>query len=121
MDAEFDIRNPPACEESSDAVTYRLYEWTWALPERDGRPPTAAALHAARLECLYIASRYTQGYLWNDQPFRLRVGSHGGVPCLEGRTRFGDALDDEWFIVWLVRSHHTSLGSRPRTRSADSG
>ncbi|NWV89231.1 ECD protein, partial [Machaerirhynchus nigripectus] len=44
-------------------------------------------------------------YVWQRQPFRLRyVRRRGETPAhLGGTTLFGDNVEDEWFIVYLVR------------------
>ncbi|XP_062467541.1 protein ecdysoneless homolog [Pezoporus occidentalis] len=44
-------------------------------------------------------------YIWQRQPFRLRyVPPRGEIPAhLGGTTLFGDNVEDEWFIVYLVR------------------
>ncbi|XP_030343568.1 protein ecdysoneless homolog isoform X1 [Strigops habroptila] len=44
-------------------------------------------------------------YIWQRQPFRLRyVPPRGETPAhLGGTTLFGDNVEDEWFIVYLVR------------------
>uniref|UniRef100_A0A8C8BUY9 Ecdysoneless cell cycle regulator n=1 Tax=Otus sunia TaxID=257818 RepID=A0A8C8BUY9_9STRI len=45
------------------------------------------------------------GYIWQRQPFRLRyVPPRGETPAhIGGTTLFGDNVEDEWFIVYLVR------------------
>jgi hypothetical protein len=35
-------------------------------------------------------------------PFRSLDAAQEQLPHLWGRTRFGDSVDDEWFIVWLL-------------------
>ncbi|KAM4670081.1 protein ecdysoneless homolog isoform 1-T7 [Amazona ochrocephala] len=44
-------------------------------------------------------------YIWQQQPFRLRyVPPRGETPAhLGGTTLFGDNVEDEWFVVYLVR------------------
>ncbi|XP_053547870.1 protein ecdysoneless homolog isoform X2 [Bombina bombina] len=44
-------------------------------------------------------------YIWQKQPFNLRYKANkGNVPAhIGGVTHFGDNLDDEWFIVFLVQ------------------
>ncbi|OCF36141.1 hypothetical protein I317_01022 [Kwoniella heveanensis CBS 569] len=62
----------------------------------------------------YVNSLLPQPWLWNKDAWELKVGS---VPAssagkwsvgdlgskLEGRMRVGDAVDDEWLVVWLLR------------------
>lgn len=50
-------------------------------------------------------------WLWNKDAWELKVApSHTAAPStaqapskLEGRMRVGDAVDDEWLVVWLLR------------------
>ncbi len=59
--------------------------------------PSALAL----LLTQYVESILPQPWLWNKDTFELKVvaaSSH-----LEGRMRVGDAVDDEWLVVYLLR------------------
>lgn len=60
--------------------------------------PDAAAL--ALLITLHVESLLVQPWLWNKDSWELKVA---GPSKLEGRIRVGDALDDEWLVVWLLR------------------
>ncbi|KAM4703322.1 protein ecdysoneless homolog [Rhinophrynus dorsalis] len=44
-------------------------------------------------------------YIWQNQPFNLRYKSKkGNIPAhIGGITRFGDNIEDEWFIVYLIQ------------------
>ncbi|KAM3913488.1 protein ecdysoneless homolog [Leptodactylus fuscus] len=44
-------------------------------------------------------------YIWQNQAFNLKYKSRkGGVPAhIGGRTHFGDNIEDEWFIVYLIQ------------------
>ena len=48
----------------------------------------------------YVYSLLTQPWLWNKDPWELKAV---GGEKLEGRMRVGDAVDDEWCVVWLLR------------------
>ncbi|KAJ3417516.1 hypothetical protein HDV05_003380 [Chytridiales sp. JEL 0842] len=54
---------------------------------------------------LSFVSQWTNGYIWQKDSFDLSIhhDRETGMPYLKGRTRFGDCIDDEWFIVFLVR------------------
>ncbi|ESN92140.1 hypothetical protein HELRODRAFT_194400 [Helobdella robusta] len=43
-------------------------------------------------------------YIWQAEPFNLQIlPAKGDKPqCLYGRTYFGDNVDDEWYIVYLL-------------------
>ncbi|XP_064631797.1 protein ecdysoneless homolog isoform X2 [Lineus longissimus] len=51
---------------------------------------------------LYLAhvSEWLVDYIWQHQPFNLQVVT--GLGHLKGSTNFGDNVEDEWFIVWLL-------------------
>uniref|UniRef100_A0A8P0NTQ7 Ecdysoneless cell cycle regulator n=1 Tax=Canis lupus familiaris TaxID=9615 RepID=A0A8P0NTQ7_CANLF len=44
-------------------------------------------------------------YIWQNQPFNLRYKpGKGNVPAhMFGVTKFGDNIEDEWFIVYIVK------------------
>ncbi|KAI8852485.1 SGT1 protein-domain-containing protein [Chytridium lagenaria] len=53
-----------------------------------------------------FVGRWTAGHLWHKEPFLLvPVGRAPEIdePFLMGRTKFGDCIDDEWFIVFLLK------------------
>ncbi|KAJ2084348.1 hypothetical protein H4R24_000141 [Coemansia sp. RSA 988] len=43
------------------------------------------------------------GFIWNREPLLLYVNMNSKVPCISGRMIHGDAIDDEWLAVWLLR------------------
>ncbi|XP_059518384.1 protein ecdysoneless homolog isoform X2 [Myotis daubentonii] len=85
-----------------DAVEYRLF----LIP--DG--PRDAEEHKEILQ-KYIERIMTQfapmlvHYIWQNQPFNLKYKPEkGGVPAhMFGMTKFGDNIEDEWFIVYIVK------------------
>lgn len=44
-------------------------------------------------------------YIWQNQPFNLKYKpAKGGVPAhIYGMTKFGDNIEDEWFIVYVIK------------------
>ncbi|XP_008062477.1 protein ecdysoneless homolog isoform X1 [Carlito syrichta] len=44
-------------------------------------------------------------YIWQNQPFNLKYKpGKGGVPAhIFGMTKFGDNIEDEWFIVYVIK------------------
>lgn len=44
-------------------------------------------------------------YIWQHQPFNLKYYTEkGGIPAhIGGSTQFGDNVEDEWFIVYLLQ------------------
>lgn len=78
---------------SEDTLCYGLH-----LPS--GKEEEAEAL--AVLISDYVHSLLIQPWLWNKDGWELKA-AEGKRGQLEGRMRVGDAVDDEWLVVWLLR------------------
>lgn len=52
-----------------------------------------------------LAAEWAEGYIWQREGFSLELveKTTEGRWCLQGRTEYGDSVDDEWFIVWMLR------------------
>lgn len=85
-----------------DAVEYHLF----LTPEK----PRETEEHREILQ-KYIEQIMTQfapilvPYIWQNQPFNLKYKpARGGVPAhMYGVTKFGDNIEDEWFIVYVIK------------------
>lgn len=85
-----------------DTVEYRLF----LIPDEPKDPEK----HKETLQ-KYIERIMTQfapmlvPYIWQNQPFNLKYKpGKGGVPAhMFGVTKFGDNIEDEWFIVYIVK------------------
>ncbi|XP_061693665.1 protein ecdysoneless homolog [Syngnathoides biaculeatus] len=85
-----------------DAVHYKLFP----------TQPVSSTVQQIeeRLSCLVeeilakVATLSTQ-YIWQNQPFNLKYyPEKGGIPAhIGGSTQFGDNVEDEWFIVYLLK------------------
>uniref|UniRef100_U9TR31 SGT1-domain-containing protein n=1 Tax=Rhizophagus irregularis (strain DAOM 181602 / DAOM 197198 / MUCL 43194) TaxID=747089 RepID=U9TR31_RHIID len=84
---------------SVDAVVYSIY---FPLPTSD----QISFLQEISTLILSDLNQYLNEYIWQKDPFELRIAkneSDPSYPFLHGKTRFGDCIDDEWFIVFLLR------------------
>ncbi|DBA00777.1 TPA: hypothetical protein N0F65_004682 [Lagenidium giganteum] len=61
--------------------------------------------------CQALAEEATTGFLWHRHSFRLdvqpvpdRSTCRGAQWMLAGETSVGDAIQDEWVVVWLLRT-----------------
>ena len=45
-----------------------------------------------------------EGYIWQHDGFDLEVVRGKGLWHLAGSTRFGDNIEDEWFVVYLLKT-----------------
>ncbi|KAK1316500.1 hypothetical protein QJS10_CPA05g01488 [Acorus calamus] len=106
MEGDTYRRNARAPE---DAVFYAIF------PDISPDTPTddAAALHDLHLRVNEAVAPHVAGYVWQHEPFRLSPSNPKSCPCtdseagppvphLHGRTRYGDNVEDEWFVVFLL-------------------
>ena len=92
----------------SDAVARSSRD---SAADPDDAASIAEALEATRAACMSHLEPHVEGYIWQKDPFQLEVvaatppgTSRSGTPAhLAGVTRFGDNVEDEWFIVWMLR------------------
>ncbi|XP_026999513.1 protein ecdysoneless homolog isoform X1 [Tachysurus fulvidraco] len=95
-----DFLNRPSVAE--DAVQYRLF-----LLHSDPLDVEEKNRFLLRLleGVLAEVAALMVGYIWQKQPFNLSFHPEkGGVPAhLGGITEYGDNVDDEWFIVYLLK------------------
>ncbi|KAF8559346.1 SGT1-domain-containing protein [Imleria badia] len=86
---------------SEDTLLYVLYP----------PPPLADDASCTSLAaCITdLAPTLLPDFLWHRDPFQLKIAPDPDAPraeqknILEGRMRVGDAVDDEWCVVWLLR------------------
>ncbi|CAA2967815.1 ecdysoneless homolog [Olea europaea subsp. europaea] len=90
----FSLKNsrPP-----DDTVFYSIFPDS-SLTASAAAPEELQSLH---LQILNHLTPYTAPYIWQHQPFTLSP-SFNPVPHLSGHLRFGDNLEDEWFVVFLL-------------------
>jgi len=68
---------------------------------------TSSSTYSVALALLitqYVESLLLRPWLWNKDGWELKAADgRAGPSKLEGRMRVGDAVDDEWLVVWLLR------------------
>jgi hypothetical protein len=86
-----------------DAVEYRIFVRNASLPLSD----LAQKFNAV------IRDSFIKDYLWQEESMIISEFKNSTTrddetslqslpPHLYGETRFGDNIDDEWFIVWIL-------------------
>ncbi|KXH64499.1 hypothetical protein CSAL01_05847 [Colletotrichum salicis] len=60
-------------------------------------------LEDLRKYALQLASSLTADYIWQKGLFTLEVVTEQGNSFLRGTTDYGDAIEDEWLIVFILR------------------
>ncbi|XP_060624785.2 protein ecdysoneless homolog [Anolis sagrei] len=80
-----------------DAVQYQLF-----LAHEPGNPQI---LQQYIERILARFAPILVSYIWQYQPFNLKVKpAKGDIPAhIAGLTKFGDNIEDEWFIVYLIK------------------
>lgn len=104
-----------------DCVEYSLFVIDPSL-DQNGALETRLQLSAVKKYANDLQKKWLEDYIWQRQPFNLEIirdtgTTHGakekchqgttnetlGLTCLRGRTEYGDSIEDEWVIVWLLR------------------
>ncbi|EEH49026.2 uncharacterized protein PADG_05105 [Paracoccidioides brasiliensis Pb18] len=50
-----------------------------------------------------LVKRLLKDYIWQREPFKLEKFREDGLNLLRGRTEYGDSIEDEWVIVYILR------------------
>lgn len=99
---------------SQDCVKYQIFGTLQstaaaaAAAAADDDAGAAEALEACKVACLAHLEPFLEGYIWQKEPFQLEVvgedvvGARGVPAHLAGSSCFGDNIEDEWFIVWIL-------------------
>ncbi|KAL8716884.1 MAG: hypothetical protein Q9225_005818 [Loekoesia sp. 1 TL-2023] len=82
-----------------DCVQYALYIVDTKLSDFDVRQQLRIIQTAANALC----KKLLEGYIWQRDAFGLELVQEHGHSFLQGRTNFGDSVDDEWLVLYLLR------------------
>lgn len=66
-------------------------------------------LEKVRKAAQQLCDELTGGYIWQRDVFQLQVKTHDGLTYLHGTTDYGDSVEDEWLVVYLLRRLTTSF------------
>ncbi|CAG8549050.1 2322_t:CDS:10 [Ambispora leptoticha] len=109
MDSYFS--QPPAVSE--DCVYYSLYftfPESFSQEQKEQEQQQYKYLQETNTIILSELQPFLKNYLWQKDPFQLRIArkeerAADQLPYyfLTGQTRFGDCIEDEWFIVSLLQ------------------
>lgn len=104
-----DFRNAPDKTEQAlggfprslpeDSVEYTIYVIDGTLDDSAVRGKLREVQNAASA----LVQQHLKGFIWQRQSFQLNIVRENGLSLLRGQTNFGDSLDDEWLIVYLLR------------------
>jgi hypothetical protein len=62
-----------------------------------------SGLEEVRKSAMRQADGLTKDYIWQRDPFNLEVKQDGGLTYLHGITDYGDCVEDEWLVLYLLR------------------
>ncbi|XP_077206545.1 protein ecdysoneless homolog [Paroedura picta] len=85
-----------------DAVQYQLF---LLAPEQEASVDHQEILQSYIEKILTHFAPILVSYIWQNQPFNLKYKpASQDIPAhIGGLTKFGDNIEDEWFIVYLLR------------------
>lgn len=104
-----------------DTIEYSLYILSTSESENDSE--TRLRLRDVQKQATDLQRKYLKDYIWQRQGFSLELNKedgevcsvfkrtdgnelthlHPGLSVLRGRTEYGDSVEDEWVVVWLLR------------------
>lgn len=82
-----------------DCVQYSLYIINAALSDFDVRQQLCAIQTTANALCKTLL----KDFIWQRDSFGLEIAQMHGHSFLQGQTNFGDSVEDEWLVVFLLR------------------
>ncbi|KAJ5130596.1 uncharacterized protein N7515_006635 [Penicillium bovifimosum] len=99
------FRPIPKPELPDDAVEYSIYHISPSPAPTviDEAAETRARLLEVQRTAADLTKDLLKDYIWQREAFRLEIKKEDGITCLQGRTNFGDSIEDEWVIVYILR------------------
>ncbi|EFQ97523.1 hypothetical protein MGYG_00564 [Nannizzia gypsea CBS 118893] len=100
------FRPIPKPQLPDDCVEYSLY---W-IPSTSGSSSDIDASDSTRSSLIQVqkyvsglVKQYLKNYIWQRDSFKIELIKEDGIHLLRGRTEYGDSIEDEWVIVYLLR------------------
>ncbi|KAI1345966.1 SGT1-domain-containing protein [Xylaria sp. FL0043] len=82
-----------------NCVEYMLFVLDGTLEPR----ALLTELENIRKSAMQLCLATTKDYIWQRDSFQLQVKRTNGLVYLHGTTDYGDSIEDEWLIVYLLR------------------
>ncbi|KAI0798308.1 SGT1-domain-containing protein [Xylaria sp. FL0064] len=82
-----------------NCVEYMLFVFESTLEPR----ALLTELENIRKSAMQLCLATTKDYIWQRDSFQLQVKRTNGLVYLHGTTDYGDSIEDEWLIVYLLR------------------
>ncbi|KAI0453972.1 SGT1-domain-containing protein [Xylaria acuta] len=68
-------------------------------------------LENVRKTAMQLCVTTAKDYIWQRDSFQLQIKRESGLVYLHGSTDYGDSVEDEWLIVYLLRRLATTFPS----------
>ncbi|KAI0414595.1 SGT1 protein-domain-containing protein [Xylaria grammica] len=82
-----------------NCVEYMLFVLDSTLEPRG----LLAELENIRKTAMQLCAATAKDYIWQRDSFQLQTKREDGLVYLHGTTDYGDSIEDEWLIVYLLR------------------
>ncbi|OBT63345.1 hypothetical protein VE03_07247 [Pseudogymnoascus sp. 23342-1-I1] len=82
-----------------DSVEYTLFIINNSLAQKE----VLARLELVRKEATKLTGALLKDYIWQRDDFNLKLEQSSGLMHLRGLTNYGDSVEDEWLIVYILR------------------
>ena len=82
-----------------DCVEYTIFFIDSKLTESEKREKLRKIERAG----LKLTNELTKGFIWQREGVSLRVENDKAHTFLRGRTQYGDSVEDEWLVVYIMR------------------
>ncbi|RMZ89664.1 hypothetical protein DV736_g3110, partial [Chaetothyriales sp. CBS 134916] len=85
-----------------DSIEYSIYLLSGTI-DQSNDPEARLRLRDVQKYAVELQKQWLKGYTWQRQSFSLELQKDDGVGHLRGCVEYGDSIEDEWVIVWLLR------------------
>ncbi|MCJ1285771.1 hypothetical protein MMC26_005112 [Xylographa opegraphella] len=82
-----------------DCVEYSMYVLDQPLKDAEIRERLRSVLSVANT----LTRKLLKDFIWQREGFALELVREDGISSLQGRTNYGDSIQDEWLIVYILR------------------
>ncbi|RMZ83326.1 hypothetical protein DV737_g1719, partial [Chaetothyriales sp. CBS 132003] len=85
-----------------DSIAYSIYLLSGTI-DQNNDSETRLRLRDVQKYAAELQKQWLKDYIWQRQGFSLELRKDNGVSHLRGCVEYGDSIEDEWVIVWLLR------------------
>ncbi|CAF9916776.1 MAG: hypothetical protein ALECFALPRED_010865 [Alectoria fallacina] len=82
-----------------DCVEYTIYFLDSKLTDLE----TRQQLRQVQSAVLKLTNELLKDFIWQREGFKISLEREDGRSFLRGRTNYGDSVEDEWLIVYILR------------------